>query len=207
MYYLSVSKWYGSITMFHLITSFFCLIDKNDSRIVLDAFFLGKAFAEALNERIESTVGEILSVVGQWQAEQQKQVQDFQVSSWIFTFRLFDRILLLLWLYYASMNACLDMILWTMKLLGNFKIQIPRYIFLCLKKLSPYPRNNDQHHLDYGVIPSSASQNHARNMNLFGVLKGLICLLLHLDFLVLPKWSTCTVPQLYDGFSAISRLV
>ncbi|XP_065004407.1 uncharacterized protein At4g13200, chloroplastic-like [Musa acuminata AAA Group] len=52
--------------------------DKNDSRIVLDAFFLGKAFAEALNERIESTVGEILSVVGQWQAEQQKQVQDFQ---------------------------------------------------------------------------------------------------------------------------------
>lgn len=67
--------------MFHLITSFFCLIDKNDSRIVLDAFFLGKAFAEALNERIESTVGEILSVVGQWQAEQQKQVQDFQVSS------------------------------------------------------------------------------------------------------------------------------
>lgn len=52
--------------------------DNNDSRIVLDAFFLGKAFAEALNERIESTVGEILSVVGQWQAEQQKQVQDFQ---------------------------------------------------------------------------------------------------------------------------------
>lgn len=51
---------------------------ENDSKVVLDAFFLGKAFAEALNERIGSTVGEILSVVGQWQAEQQKQVQDFQ---------------------------------------------------------------------------------------------------------------------------------
>ncbi|XP_039124717.1 uncharacterized protein LOC120261090 isoform X2 [Dioscorea cayenensis subsp. rotundata] len=34
--------------------------------------------SEALNERIGSTVGEILSVVGQWQAEQQKQVLDFQ---------------------------------------------------------------------------------------------------------------------------------
>ncbi|KAM0944993.1 putative plastoglobular protein [Dioscorea sansibarensis] len=51
---------------------------ENESKAVLDAFFLGKAFAEALNERIGSTVGEILSVVGQWQAEQQKQVQDFQ---------------------------------------------------------------------------------------------------------------------------------
>ncbi|XP_008802420.1 uncharacterized protein At4g13200, chloroplastic [Phoenix dactylifera] len=51
---------------------------ENDSKVILDAFFLGKAFAEALNERIESSVGEILSVIGQWQAEQQKQVQDFQ---------------------------------------------------------------------------------------------------------------------------------
>jgi len=51
---------------------------ENDSKVVLDAFFMGKAFAEALNERIGSTVGEILSVVGQWQAEQQKQAQDFQ---------------------------------------------------------------------------------------------------------------------------------
>ncbi|KMZ60438.1 hypothetical protein ZOSMA_5G03060 [Zostera marina] len=50
----------------------------NDSKTVLDAFFLGKAFAETLNERVESTVGEILSVVGQWQAEQQKQIADFQ---------------------------------------------------------------------------------------------------------------------------------
>ena len=57
-----------------------CWIDENESKVVLDAFFLGKAFAEALNERIGSTVGEILSVVGQFQAEQQKQVQDFQVN-------------------------------------------------------------------------------------------------------------------------------
>lgn len=54
-------------------------VDENENKAVLDAFFLGKAFAEALNERIGSTVGEILSVVGQWQAEQQKQVLDFQV--------------------------------------------------------------------------------------------------------------------------------
>lgn len=52
----------------------------NESRNVLDAFFLGKALAEALNERIESTIGEFLSVVGRLQAEQQKQVQDFQVT-------------------------------------------------------------------------------------------------------------------------------
>ncbi|XP_057414823.1 uncharacterized protein At4g13200, chloroplastic [Lotus japonicus] len=50
----------------------------SSSRTVLDAFFLGKAVAEALNERIESTVGEFLSTVGRLQAEQQKQVQDFQ---------------------------------------------------------------------------------------------------------------------------------
>lgn len=52
---------------------------ENESKQVLDAFFLGKAFAEALNERIESTVGEFLSTVGRLQAEQQKQVQEFQV--------------------------------------------------------------------------------------------------------------------------------
>ncbi|XP_040939142.1 uncharacterized protein At4g13200, chloroplastic-like [Gossypium hirsutum] len=50
----------------------------NGSRNVLDAFFLRKAVAEAFNERIESTIGEFLSVVGRLQAEQQKQVQDFQ---------------------------------------------------------------------------------------------------------------------------------
>ncbi|KAL6903686.1 hypothetical protein ACP4OV_004499 [Aristida adscensionis] len=50
----------------------------DESKAVLDAFFLGKAFAEALTERVESVVGELFSVVGQWQAEQQKQVQEFQ---------------------------------------------------------------------------------------------------------------------------------
>ncbi|KAG2712029.1 hypothetical protein I3760_04G105600 [Carya illinoinensis] len=50
----------------------------SDSRSILDAFFLGKAVAEALNERIESTVGEFLSSIGRLQAEQQKQVLDFQ---------------------------------------------------------------------------------------------------------------------------------
>ncbi|XP_026384245.1 uncharacterized protein At4g13200, chloroplastic-like [Papaver somniferum] len=48
------------------------------SKSVLDAFFLGKALAEAINERVESTLGELLSTVGRLQAEQQKQVQDFQ---------------------------------------------------------------------------------------------------------------------------------
>lgn len=51
-----------------------------DSRSVLDAFFLGKALAEAINERIESSVGEFLSTIGRLQAEQQKQVEEFQVS-------------------------------------------------------------------------------------------------------------------------------
>lgn len=51
---------------------------KSDSKAVLDAFFLGKAFAEAVNERIGTTVGEILSEIGRWQAEQQKQTLDFQ---------------------------------------------------------------------------------------------------------------------------------
>lgn len=57
------------------------LAGDNDSKSILDAFFLGKALAEAMSERIESTVGELLSVVGRLQAEQQKQVQDFQVLS------------------------------------------------------------------------------------------------------------------------------
>ncbi|XP_077228259.1 uncharacterized protein LOC143861208 [Tasmannia lanceolata] len=51
---------------------------ESDSKAVLDAFFLGKALAEALSERVESTVGEFLSMFGQWQAEQQKQARDLQ---------------------------------------------------------------------------------------------------------------------------------
>uniref|UniRef100_A0A2P2J0W0 Uncharacterized protein n=1 Tax=Rhizophora mucronata TaxID=61149 RepID=A0A2P2J0W0_RHIMU len=52
----------------------------SESKSVLDAFFLGKALAEALNERIESAVGEVLSMIGKLQAEQQKQIQEFQAD-------------------------------------------------------------------------------------------------------------------------------
>ncbi|CAI9108636.1 OLC1v1008289C1 [Oldenlandia corymbosa var. corymbosa] len=55
---------------------------ENDSKSVLDAFFLGKALAESINERLESAMGEILSAVGRLQADQQKQIQDFQVRSY-----------------------------------------------------------------------------------------------------------------------------
>ncbi|CAN1131181.1 Uncharacterized protein At4g13200, chloroplastic [Linum perenne] len=51
---------------------------ENESKSVLDAFFLGKALAEVLNERIESAVGEVLSSIGKIQSEQQKQIQSFQ---------------------------------------------------------------------------------------------------------------------------------
>ncbi|XP_050364895.1 uncharacterized protein At4g13200, chloroplastic [Argentina anserina] len=53
---------------------------ESDSKSVLDAFFLGKALAEALNDRIESSVGEFLSTIGRLQAEQQKQVEEFQAD-------------------------------------------------------------------------------------------------------------------------------
>ncbi|PRQ25567.1 hypothetical protein RchiOBHm_Chr6g0285061 [Rosa chinensis] len=53
---------------------------EGDSKSVLDAFFLGRALAEALNERIESSVGEFLSTIGRLQAEQQKQVEEFQAD-------------------------------------------------------------------------------------------------------------------------------
>lgn len=59
---------------------FFCVSGDNESKEVLEAFFLGKAFAEAVTERLGTVVGELLSDVGRWQAEQQKQVRDFQVS-------------------------------------------------------------------------------------------------------------------------------
>lgn len=51
---------------------------ESDNKTVLDAFFLGKALGEALTERIESAVGEVLSTIGRLQSEQQKQVQEFQ---------------------------------------------------------------------------------------------------------------------------------
>ncbi|CAI5526548.1 unnamed protein product [Closterium sp. Naga37s-1] len=48
------------------------------SKEVLDAFFLGKAVAEVVSERVGSAVGEILSEVGRRQAEQQQQLKQFQ---------------------------------------------------------------------------------------------------------------------------------
>lgn len=41
----------------------------NESENVLDTFFLGKALAEALNDCIESTVGEFMSKIGRLQSE------------------------------------------------------------------------------------------------------------------------------------------
>ncbi|CAL1411978.1 unnamed protein product [Linum trigynum] len=52
--------------------------EEKESKSVLDAFFLGKALAEVLNERVESAVGEIMSTIGKLQSEQQKQIQGFQ---------------------------------------------------------------------------------------------------------------------------------
>ncbi|KAH9541118.1 hypothetical protein CY35_14G043800 [Sphagnum magellanicum] len=49
-----------------------------ESKQVLDAFFLGKAFAETVNERVGTVIGEILSDIGRRQAEQQKHIRDFQ---------------------------------------------------------------------------------------------------------------------------------
>eukprot|EP00252_Welwitschia_mirabilis_P009020 TRINITY_DN2129_c0_g1_i1.p1 TRINITY_DN2129_c0_g1~~TRINITY_DN2129_c0_g1_i1.p1 ORF type:complete len:182 (+),score=34.93 TRINITY_DN2129_c0_g1_i1:180-725(+) len=49
-----------------------------DSKDVLDAFFVGKALAEALNEQIGTAIGEFLSEIGRLQAEQQKRTRDFQ---------------------------------------------------------------------------------------------------------------------------------
>ncbi|KAJ7571013.1 hypothetical protein O6H91_01G145100 [Diphasiastrum complanatum] len=50
----------------------------SESKQVLDAFFLGKAFADTVNERLGSAIGEFLSEVGRKQAEQQKEVRKFQ---------------------------------------------------------------------------------------------------------------------------------
>ncbi|KAL8494284.1 hypothetical protein ACS0TY_025182 [Phlomoides rotata] len=50
----------------------------NESKRVIDAFFLGKAMGGVAIERIESSVGEFLSVIGRLQAEQQKQVSELR---------------------------------------------------------------------------------------------------------------------------------
>ncbi|XP_073150628.1 uncharacterized protein [Henckelia pumila] len=50
----------------------------NEYKAMLDAFFLGKALGEVINERLQSTVGEIFSKIGGLQADFLKQVQEFQ---------------------------------------------------------------------------------------------------------------------------------
>lgn len=51
---------------------------KDESKSVYDAFFLGKALAEAVNERLGSAIGEFLSDLGRRQSEQQKRIREFQ---------------------------------------------------------------------------------------------------------------------------------
>lgn len=50
----------------------------NECKSMLDAFFLGKALGEVINDRIQSTVGELFSVIGGLQADFLKQAQEFQ---------------------------------------------------------------------------------------------------------------------------------
>lgn len=52
-----------------------------ESKQLLDAFFLGRALAETVTERFGNLVGEILSEVGQRQAESQRHIREFQVIS------------------------------------------------------------------------------------------------------------------------------
>lgn len=50
----------------------------NECKSMLDAFFLGKVLGEVINDRIQSTVGELFSVIGGLQADFLKQAQEFQ---------------------------------------------------------------------------------------------------------------------------------
>ncbi|XP_057776720.1 uncharacterized protein At4g13200, chloroplastic-like [Salvia miltiorrhiza] len=51
---------------------------ENGCKVMLDAFFLGKAIGEMLSERIESSVGEFLGVVGRLLSDPLKHVSEFQ---------------------------------------------------------------------------------------------------------------------------------
>eukprot|EP00976_Prorocentrum_cordatum_P112311 1195511-Prorocentrum_minimum.AAC.2 len=52
--------------------------DKGENRAVLDAFFVGRAFAEVINEKLGTAVGELLSEVAKRDAERRREVRDFQ---------------------------------------------------------------------------------------------------------------------------------
>lgn len=69
---------------------------------MLDAFFLGKALAEVINERIESAVGEVLGNIGRFQAEQQKQVQEIQVLRLSFSLSVTPRSIVDKYLYHIA---------------------------------------------------------------------------------------------------------
>eukprot|EP00271_Cylindrocystis_brebissonii_P014245 TRINITY_DN35542_c0_g1_i1.p1 TRINITY_DN35542_c0_g1~~TRINITY_DN35542_c0_g1_i1.p1 ORF type:complete len:213 (-),score=36.07 TRINITY_DN35542_c0_g1_i1:581-1171(-) len=48
------------------------------SKAILDAFFLGRALADTVNERLGSALGELISDISRRQAEQRDQVRQFQ---------------------------------------------------------------------------------------------------------------------------------
>ncbi|GAQ77962.1 hypothetical protein KFL_000060270 [Klebsormidium nitens] len=48
------------------------------SKQVLDAFFLGRALAETINERLGTALGELISEVSRVQAEQREFIREFQ---------------------------------------------------------------------------------------------------------------------------------
>ncbi|MGK7945872.1 MAG: DUF6825 family protein [Microcystaceae cyanobacterium] len=49
----------------------------NDPNPILQAFFLGRAFAEVLNEKVEDTVTNFLSDLGKFDAEQRENLNQF----------------------------------------------------------------------------------------------------------------------------------
>ncbi|KAK9822337.1 hypothetical protein WJX74_009716 [Apatococcus lobatus] len=51
---------------------------ESESASILDAFFLGRAFAETLNERLGAFLGDLLSEFGKQDAERQRALKDFQ---------------------------------------------------------------------------------------------------------------------------------
>lgn len=67
-----------------IAVAYICFVGNKESKQVLDAFFLGKAVAEAVSERVGSALGELLSEIGQRQAEQQRRFREFQVTSLLF---------------------------------------------------------------------------------------------------------------------------
>mmetsp|Transcript_21424 Transcript_21424/g.29764 ORF Transcript_21424/g.29764 Transcript_21424/m.29764 type:complete len:208 (-) Transcript_21424:227-850(-) len=53
-------------------------VGKKESRDVLDAFFVGRAFADVVSEKLGTALGELLSEVAKKDAERRREVRDFQ---------------------------------------------------------------------------------------------------------------------------------